>query len=378
MPVPDQITAPFRADHVGSFLRPPELRAAIEATREGENAKPNAEKTAEHKALEDKFIRDIVKFQEDVGLAVVTDGEFRHASFHHFLEKIEGVTVGQPKRDPNAPAGSFEPRTYEITGKMRHVQPIEVDSFKFLKSVSHVTPKVTMASPTMLLRAGRDTVSEKAYPDLEDFIADIPGIFQAEIKQLADAGCRYVQLDDTNYAYLCDPNLRNRRQLGGGTPDELSHRYAKLINDSIANRPAGVITAMHICRGNSSGNFAAQGGYEPIADVLLNEIDIDGYFMEYDDERSGGFEPLRFFPKGSKKRIVLGLVSTKRPQLESKDDLKRRIDEATKFVPLENLCISPQCGFASTWKGNPVTAQIQHDKMKLVADVAREVWGTTA
>ena len=377
--MPDQTTAPFRADHVGSFLRPPDLRAAIEATRDGENPDPiKAQKTSEHKALEDKYIRDIVKFQEDLGLAVVTDGEFRHASFHHFLEKIEGVTVGQPKRDPNAPPGSFEPRTYEITGKMRHVQPIEVDSFTFLKSVSHVTPKVTMASPTMLLRAGRDTVSEKAYPDLEEFIADIPGIFQAEIQQLADAGCRYVQLDDTNYAYLCDPNLRNRRQLGGGTPEELSHRYAKLINESIAKRPAGVTAAMHICRGNSSGNFAAQGGYEPIADVLLNEIDIDGYFMEYDDERSGGFEPLRFFPKGSKKRVVLGLVSTKRPQLESKDDLKRRIDEATKYVPLENLCISPQCGFASTWKGNPVTMQVQHDKMKLVVDVAREVWGTAA
>jgi 5-methyltetrahydropteroyltriglutamate--homocysteine methyltransferase len=371
-----RLQAPFRADHVGSFLRPPELRAAVEASLT--QGTPTAEAAAQQKALEDKYIRDIVKFQEDIGLAVATDGEFRHRSFHHFLEKIDGVRVGQPKRDPNAPPGSFEPRTYEIVGKMRHSRPIEVESFKFLKSVSHVTPKVTMASPTMLLRAGRDTVSTTAYPDLEDFIADIPGVFQAEIQQLADAGCRYVQLDDTNYAYLCDPNLRNRRQLGGGTPEELSHRYAKLINDSIAKRPAGMAVGVHICRGNSSGNFAAQGGYEPIAEVLLNEIDIDGYFLEYDDERSGGFEPLRFYPKGSKKRIVLGLVSTKRPALESKDALKRRIDEATKYVPLENLCISPQCGFASTYKGNPVTPQIQHDKMKLVVDVAREVWGTAA
>jgi 5-methyltetrahydropteroyltriglutamate--homocysteine methyltransferase len=309
---------------------------------------------------------------------VVTDGEFRHVSFHNFLEKLDGVTVGRPEAKPDATKKSFEPRTYSVHGKLGHSRPIELEAFKFLKSVSHVTPKVTMASPTMLLRAGRDDVDSKVYPDMEQYYADIPTVFHAEIGQLADAGCRYVQLDDTNYAYLCDPALRARRELGGTDLAALSLRYAKLINDSIAKRPADMAAGIHICRGNSSGQFAAQGGYEPIADVLLNEIKVDGYFLEYDDQRSGGFEPLRFFPKGSKKKVVLGLVSTKRTEIESKDELKRRIDEATKYVPLENLCISPQCGFASTYLGNPTTEDIQKKKMQLVVDVARDVWGTAA
>jgi 5-methyltetrahydropteroyltriglutamate--homocysteine methyltransferase len=363
---------PFRADHVGSFLRPAPLREAI--------AKSMAEKRdpAELKDLQDKYVREIVAFQEGLGLKVVTDGEFRHASFHNFLEKLDGVTVGRPEAKPDQTKKSFEPRTYSIHGKLRHSRPIEVEAFKFLKSVSHVTPKVTMASPTMLLRAGRDDVDSKVYPDMEQYYADIPAVFHAEIGQLADAGCRYVQLDDTNYAYLCDPALRARRELGGTDLGALSLRYAKLINDSIAKRPADMAAGIHICRGNSSGQFAAQGGYEPIAEVLLNEIQVDGYFLEYDDQRSGGFEPLRFFPKGSKKKVVLGLVSTKRTEIESKDELKRRIDEATKYVPLENLCISPQCGFASTYLGNPTTEDIQKKKMQLVVDVARDVWGTAA
>ncbi|MGZ3409787.1 MAG: 5-methyltetrahydropteroyltriglutamate--homocysteine S-methyltransferase [Xanthobacteraceae bacterium] len=363
---------PFRADHVGSFLRPAPLRDAI--------AKAVAEKRdpSELTSLQDKYVREIVAFQEDLGLNVVTDGEFRHASFHNFLEKLDGVTVGRPEAKPDATKKSFEPRTYSIQGKLRHSRPIELNAFKFLKSVSHVVPKVTMASPTMLMRAGRDDVSREIYPDMEQYYDDIPPVFQAEIGQLADAGCRYVQLDDTNYAYLCDPALRARRELGGTNLAALSLRYAKLINDSIAKRPADMAAAIHICRGNSSGQFAAQGGYEPIAEVLLNEIKVDGYFLEYDDQRSGGFEPLRFFPKGSKKKVVLGLVSTKRTEIENKDDLKRRIDEATKYVPLENLCVSPQCGFASTYLGNPTTEEVQKAKMKLVVDLAREVWGTAA
>jgi 5-methyltetrahydropteroyltriglutamate--homocysteine methyltransferase len=362
---------PFRADHVGSFLRPLPLRDAIERSI--------AEKhdSAELTPLQDQCIRDIVAFQEALGLAVVTDGEFRHISFHNFLEKLDGVTVGRPVAKPDASNKSFEPRSYAIHGKLRHSRPIELDGFKFLKSISHVVPKVTMASPTMLLRAGREDVSRDAYPDMEQYYRDIPPVFHAEIQQLADAGCRYIQLDDTNYAYLCDPNLRERRQLGGNDLGALALKYARLINDSISKRPTDMAAAIHICRGNSSGQFAAQGGYDPIAEVLLNEINVDGYFLEYDDQRSGGFEPLRFFPTGSRKKIVLGLISTKRPELERKDDLKRRIDEATKFVPLENLCISPQCGFASTYRGNPVTGEIQRGKMKLVVEIAREVWGTT-
>lgn len=369
----ETINAPFRADHVGSFLRPPPLRDAIEKDREGKGG--NA---AELKELQDKYIREIVAFQEGIGLAVATDGEFRHASFHHFLEKIDGTAVGTPNRGPDVVKKQFEPRTYSIHAKLRHSRPIEVDAFKYLKErVTTATPKVTMASPTMLLRAGRDDISKDVYPTMEEFYADIPKVYQAEIQQLYDAGCRYVQLDDTNYAYLCDPELRARRQLGGGDPDELAVRYAKLINESIAKRPKDVVIGVHICRGNSAGNFAAQGGYEPIADVLLNQLDIDGYFLEYDDERSGGFEPLRFFPKGSKKRVVLGVVSSKRPAIEDKDEMKRRIDAASKYVPLENLCVSPQCGFASTFKGNPVTEDVQKRKMDLVVDLARDVWGTT-
>jgi 5-methyltetrahydropteroyltriglutamate--homocysteine methyltransferase len=370
--VSESIRPPFRADHVGSFLRPVPLRDAIEQVVAG-GGDPSA-----LAALQDKYIRDIVAFQESVGLSVVTDGEFRHISFHHFLEHIDGAKIDRKPAPADTAKKSFEPRTYTIHGKLRHARPIEVDSFKFLKSVSRVTPKVTMASPTMLLRAGRDAVSRDVYPEMEQFYADIPGVFHAEIQDLADAGCRYIQLDDTNYAYLCDPELRARRQLGGGSPDALAQRYAKLINESIARRPPTMAVGVHICRGNSSGQFAAQGGYEPIAEVLLNELEIDGYFLEYDDQRSGGFEPLRFFPKGSRKKIVLGLVSTKRPELESKDALKRRIDEATKFVPLENLCISPQCGFASTFRGNPVNEDIQRRKMELVVETAREVWGTAA
>lgn len=363
---------PFRADHVGSFLRPTPLRDSI-AKNVAEKREP-----ADLKSLQDRYIREIVAFQEGLGLAVVTDGEFRHASFHNFLEKLDGVTVGRPEPKPVTTKKSFEPRTYSIQGKLRHSRPIELDAFTFLKSISHVTPKVTMASPTMLLRAGRDDVSRDVYPDMEQYYADIPPVFHAEIGQLANAGCRYVQLDDTNYAYLCDPALRARRELGGTDLSALSLKYAKLINDSIATRPADMAAAIHICRGNSSGQFAAQGGYEPIAEVLLNEIQVDGYFLEYDDQRSGGFEPLRFFPKGSKKKVVLGLVSTKRTEIENKDDVKRRVDEATRYVPLENLCISPQCGFASTYLGNPTTEDIQEKKMQLVVEVAREVWGTTA
>jgi len=366
----NDVRAPFRADHVGSFLRPAELRSAMERAASG------GIDDAELKALQDKAIRDVVAMQESVGLGVATDGEFRHASFHHFLEKVDGVAAGRPDAHAGVAKKPFEPRSYAVVGKLRHSRPIEVDAFQFLKGITRQTPKVTMVSPTMLLRAGRKDVNAEIYSDLGQFYADIPAVFQAEIAQLGAAGCKYIQLDDTNYAYLCDPEFRSRRQLGGADFQELSMRYAGLINASIAGRPAGMRVGIHICRGNSGGSFAAQGGYEPVADTLLNALDVDGYFLEYDDERSGGFEPLRFFPKNSHKRIVLGIVSTKRPELEAKDDLKRRIDAAAKFVPLENLCISPQCGFASTYKGNPVSEDIQRRKLELVVETAREVWGS--
>ena len=370
----DRARPPFRAEHVGSLLRPPHLKEAVARARVG------SIDAAKLEAIRDDCIRDVVAVQEAIGLAVITDGEFRRNSFHHFLEKLEGTTtVLRSEPVGGAASKSFEPRTYGITGKLRRPQAVEVAAFRYLKTLTQRVVKVALASPTMLLRAGRDEVDRSAYPELAELMSDIGAVYAAEIRDLADAGCTYVQLDDTNYAYLCDQELRARRQLGGGAdPEALAQRYAALINDSIAARPAGMTVCVHVCRGNFAGNFAASGGYEPIADVLLNELMVDGYLLEYDDARSGGFEPLRFLPKGTKKKIVLGLVSTKSSRLESKDELKRRIDAATKFVPLQNLCLSPQCGFSSTIEGNPLTTDSQRRKLELVVETAQEVWGTVA
>ena len=269
----------------------------------------------------------------------------------------------------------FAPRAFQVTGKLRHSRPIEVENFRFVKSHTTRTPKQAMPSPTMLLRGGRGAVDTTAYPDMAEFHHDIARVYNEELRQLGEAGCHYVQMDDTNFAYLCDPKFRETFQEWGYNPDEMPARSARLINASIANRPKGMTVGIHICRGNSAGQWAAQGGYEPVADVLLNQVDVDAYFLEFDDARSGGFEPLRFFPKGSAKRVVLGLVSTKKVALESADDLKRRIDEAARYVPLENLCLSPQCGFASTYLGNPLTPEIQRQKLALVVEVATAVWG---
>jgi 5-methyltetrahydropteroyltriglutamate--homocysteine methyltransferase len=352
---------PFRADHVGSFLRPAQLRAAIE------------EKSPALATIQDECVRDVVRMQEGVGLSLATDGEFRHESWHNFLENLEGVRVIPPVlAGPNSK--SFVPRSYRIEAKLRHVRPIEVGNFTFLRSVTEVTPKVTLASPTMLLRAGREGIANEAYPDLEEFFEDVAAVYRAEIRLLVEAGCRYVQIDDTNFAYLCDPNLRER--LGG---EALAKRYVALINRALSGCPSSVAKTVHVCRGNAAGTFAARGGYEPIAEVLLTELNVDGYFLEYDDERSGGYEPLRFLPENSNKKIVLGLVSSKRPELESKDYLKRRIDEATRFVPLENLCLSPQCGFSSTLKGaHPVSEDGQQRKLELIVETACEIWGSAA
>ena len=238
------------------------------------------------------------------------------------------------------------------------------------------TAKQTIPSPTMLLRGGRAAVSREAYPDLQAFHADIANVYREELQQLGEAGCTYVQLDDTNFAYLCDPKLRETFRQWGDDPAEVPDRFARLINSVIAGRPAGMVVGIHLCRGNSAGRWATEGGYEPIAECLLNRIDVDAYFLEYDDARSGGFEPLRFFPRQSRKKVVVGLVSTKVPALEPKDDLKRRIEAAAKYVPLENLCLSPQCGFASTFLGNPISEDVQRRKLELVVQVATEVCGT--
>jgi 5-methyltetrahydropteroyltriglutamate--homocysteine methyltransferase len=363
---------PFRADHVGSFLRPAQLLAARERFKNGEIGK------AALRAVEDAAIADIVRLQQDIGLQGVTDGEFRRTYFHiDFLEQLEGVEArgGLTARFHGARGDvDFAPPVLHVTGKVRHVQSIQVADFNFLKSATTRTPKVTIPSPTMLhFRGGREAISREAYPDLEEFFADVAAAYRAELAALGEAGCTYVQLDDTNLAYLCDPRMREGARRRGDDPEELPRRYARLINAAIADRPAGMTICTHLCRGNFKSAWVAEGGYEPVAEVLFNELGVDGYFLEYDDARSGDFSPLRFVPKG--KTVVLGLVTTKVGNLESKDALKRRIDAAARVVPLEQLCLSPQCGFSSTVHGNEIARESQTAKLKLIVETAREVWG---
>jgi 5-methyltetrahydropteroyltriglutamate--homocysteine methyltransferase len=366
-------TPPFRADHVGSFLRPPALLDARERRRRG------AISREELRTVEDAAIRDIVRFQEDLGLQGITDGEFRRTYFHvDFLEQLAGVeTKGGIAVSFHSTAGNvdFAPPVMKVTSPVRHVKPIQVDDFTFLQSITRKTPKVTIPSPTMLhFRGGREAISREAYPDIEAFFSDVAAAYRSEIAALAGAGCRYLQLDDTNLAYLCDEKMREGARQRGDDPNELPRRYARLINAAIAGHPAGMTICVHLCRGNFKSAWVAEGGYEPVAEVLFNELQVDGYFLEYDDARSGDFAPLRFVPKG--KVVVLGLVTTKLDRLESKDALKRRIDEAAERVPLDQLCLSPQCGFSSTVHGNEIARDAQAAKLRLVVETAQEVWGT--
>ena len=367
-----RLTPPYRADHVGSFLRPVELLDARERAQKGDITRSRL------REVEDAAIRDIVRFQEDLGLEGITDGEFRRTYFHiDFLEQLSGVqTKGGISMSFHSAAGNvdFAPPVMRVTAPMRHVKPIQVDDFKFLRSVTKRTPKVTIPSPTMLhFRGGREAISREAYPDLEQFFADVATAYRAEIRALAAAGCTYLQLDDTNLAYLCDARMREGAKARGDDPDELPRRYARLINAAIADRPPGMTFCVHLCRGNFKSAWVAEGGYEPVAEVLFNELKVDGYFLEYDDARSGDFSPLRFVPPG--KTVVLGLVTTKLGELESKDSLKRKIDQAAQVLPLDQLCLSPQCGFSSTVHGNEIAREAQAAKLRLIIETAEEVWG---
>ena len=371
-PVGARAVPPFRADHVGSFLRPRFLLDAREQFKAG------TIDAAKLRSVEDEAIRGVVKFQEDLGLHGITDGEFRRTYFHiDFLTQLDGVeTKGGIAVSFHSAAGNvdFAPPVMQVTDKVRHAQPIQRKDFEFLKSVTGGVGKVTIPSPTMLhFRGGRGAISRDAYPDLESFYDDVAQAYREELADLEAAGCTYVQLDDTNLAYLCDAKMREGARSRGDDPDELPRRYAALINNAIATRPASMTACVHLCRGNFKSAWAAEGGYEPVAEVLFNELDVDGYFLEYDDARSGDFAPLRHVPKG--KTVVLGLVSTKVGQLESKDDLKRRIDAAARLVPMEQLCLSPQCGFSSTVHGNDIAVESQTNKLRLVVETAREVWG---
>ena len=366
-------TPPFRADHVGSFLRPAYLLQAREQKANGEITVQALRK------VEDRAITEIVKFQQDVGLQSITDGEYRRTYFHiDFLDQLGGVKTDIPVTVIK-PDGSEElaPPTIRVVDSVRHVRDIQRADFEYLKSqvAAGMTPKVTIPSPTMLhFRGGRAGISRQAYPELDPvFYDDVARAYGEELRSLADAGCTYVQMDDTNLAYLCDERMREAARQRGDDPNELPHRYAQFINKVVAHKPAGMTLAMHLCRGNFKSTHAAAGNYEPVAEALLSEMNLDAFFLEYDDDRSGDFKPLRFLGKG--KSVVLGLVTTKFGEMESKDALKLRIDEAARYAPLDQLCLSPQCGFSSTVHGNNIAVQAQRDKLALVVETAREVWG---
>ena len=369
------LNPPFRADHVGSFLRPKYLLDARAQKAAGQI-------TAEQlRLVEDKAITEIVKFQEDVGLQSITDGEFRRTYFHiDFLEQIGGVKTDIPVTIQK-PDGTQElaPPVMRVVDKVKHVKDIQRADFEYLKSqitAKGAVAKVTIPSPTMLhFRGGRAGISKQHYPELDpEFYDDVARAYGDELQSLAQAGCTYVQMDDTNLAYLCDEKMREAARQRGDDPNELPHRYAQFINKVVALKPAGMTLAMHLCRGNFKSTHAASGNYEPVAEALLSEMNLDAYFLEYDDDRSGDFRPLRYLPKG--KIVVLGLVTTKFGDMESKDDLKRRIDEASRYAPLEQLCLSPQCGFSSTVHGNDIAVEAQRAKLRLVIETAQEVWGS--
>jgi 5-methyltetrahydropteroyltriglutamate--homocysteine methyltransferase len=368
--------APFRANHVGSLLRPPELRQAREKREQGELS------AAALREIEDRCIRDAVKMQEDVGMQGITDGEFRRTLWHaDFLRQIEGVKVVEglspdsAKRFQNPDADvQRSPTQFVVTGKLHHAHGIEVDNFKFLASVTRQTPKQCIPSPSLVhFRSGRGGVDKTAYPEMSDFFADLAAVFRQEIAQLAAAGCTYLEIDDVNFAYLCDPKMREGARKIGEDPDKLPALYASLINECIKDRPPDMAVCTHLCRGNFRSAWVAEGGYDAVAEVLFNELKVDGYFLEFDTPRAGNFAPLRYMPKD--KKLILGLMSSKTGELEKADDVKRRIDEAAKLVPLDQLGISPQCGFSSTVLGNKLTIEDQIAKLRLVVQVAKEVWG---
>lgn len=364
---------PARYDHVGSFLRPKYLLEAREKKARGEISPEQL------REVEDRAITEIVKFQESVGLKSITDGEFRRTYFHiDFLDQLGGVKTDIPVtiRKPDG-TEELAPPAIRVIDKVRHAKNIQLADFEYLKGqiAPGSTPKVTIPSPTMLhFRGGRAGISREAYPELEPtFYDDVAKAYGEELKSLYDAGCRYVQMDDTNLAYLCDEKMREAARQRGDDPNELPHRYAAFINKVVARKPPGMTLAMHLCRGNFKSTHAAAGNYEPVAEALLKEMDIDAYFLEYDDDRSGDFRPLRYLAKG--KLVVLGLVTTKFGTMESKDALKRRIDEAAQYAPLEQLALSPQCGFSSTVHGNNIAVEDQRNKLRLVVETAQEVWG---
>ncbi len=361
---------PSRADQVGSLLRPMALREARQQHAAGALSREAL------RTIEDRCIREVIQMQEGIGLQAVTDGEYRRAFWHYdFLAGLDGVELVETTAAVQfSGAHQLRPIAPAVTSRLDYTTDHMVDHFVFVKNHTRVTPKISIPSPTALhYRGGRKAIATAVYPDLEAFFDDLGLAYQKAIAAFARAGCTYLQLDEVYLAYLCDPKQHEELRSRGENPDNLMQTYAQLINLAIAKRPADMMLAMHLCRGNFRSSWIAQGGYEPVADLLFNTIGIDVYFMEYDTERAGDFAPLRFLPRD--KMVVLGLVTSKTGALEDKDALKRRIDEAAQYVPLDQLALSPQCGFASTEEGNLLTYDEQRAKLALVVEVAHEVWG---
>ena len=359
---------PFRADQVGSLLRP---AALLRARADFASGKIRAD---ELYAAQNQAISAAVAKQEAIGLKGITDGEMRRDYWHlDFVRQLEGVTLTKNPGLGFTLEGE-QPPIAKVSGKVRYVQPIMVDAFAYLKSTTKQVGKMTIPSPTILhLRGGRSAISRDAYPDLDEFWSDVGAAYRSEIAALAEAGCTYLQLDDVGFAYLCDPEFHEICRRNGDDPKTMPQKYVDVINSALAERPPGMSVTIHTCRGNFRSSWVASGGYEPVAEAMF-QADVDGFFMEFDDDRSGGFEPLRFLPRN--KRAVLGLVTSKSGKLEDESQICRRIDEAANIVPLENLCLSPQCGFSSTHEGNKLTEDDQWRKLGLIVEIARKVWGS--
>jgi 5-methyltetrahydropteroyltriglutamate--homocysteine methyltransferase len=372
--VAPRTTPPFRADHVGSLLRPARL---LQARQDHADGRIDDD---ELRGVEDEAIRDVVRMQEEVGLRSATDGEFRRASWHmDFIYQLGGITKAQDNltvQFRNAEGTlEFTPAALKVDGQVALQEPIFARDFHFLQSaVSTAVPKLTIPSPSMVhYRGGRAAVDEDVYPELDAFWEDLTAAYADEVRALGEQGCTYLQFDDTSLAYLNDPAQREHIAQLGGDAEHQHEAYIRYINAALEGRPQGMAITTHMCRGNFRSSWVAEGGYDFVAEALFGELGVDGFFMEWDDERSGGFEPLRFVPKG--KVVVLGLVTTKRSELESRDELKRRVEEASRYVDLDQLCLSPQCGFSSTVEGNALSYEEQVAKLRLVVETAEEIWG---
>jgi 5-methyltetrahydropteroyltriglutamate--homocysteine methyltransferase len=375
--MPRRDTPPFRADHVGSLLRPPEV------TRARADFKAGRIDAAALRAVEDEAIREVIELQRAAGLQSVTDGEFRRTSWHmdfiyslDGIEQVAGETIHVQFRSDEGEY-DYAPPAMRVSGKVGLGETIFADAFTFLRdnAAASQTPKLTIPSPSMVhYRGGNSSIDESVYPEMDAFWSDLSGAYTKQLHGAYDLGCRYLQLDDTSLAYINDPAQRAHIEAIGGDPDHLHEQYIANINRALADKPDDLVITTHLCRGNNQSMWAAEGGYDFVAEALFGDLNVNGYFLEFDDERSGGFEPLRYVPAG--KQVVLGLVTTKRPQLEDPDLLKRRIDQASKFVDIDQLCLSPQCGFSSTEEGNKLTIDEEQAKLELIVEVAEEVWGS--